>query len=165
MTLEERGVTLKGAEIAWVGDGNNVAASFIHAAPAFGFSLKLGCPTMYRPPADLINAAGSRGAQVAWLDSPEDAVRGADVVVADTWVSMGDTDREARMQALGPYQVDGALMKKAKPSALFLHCLPAHRGEEVTAEIIDGPQSAVLDEAENRIHAQKAILLWCLRKL
>ena len=165
MTLEERGVKLDGAEIAWVGDGNNVAASFIHAAPAFGFKLKLGCPRMYRPPAELLEAAASRGAHVEWLDDASDAVSGADVVVADTWVSMGDTDREARMQALGPYQVDGALMKKAKSSAIFLHCLPAHRGEEVTADVIDGPQSAVFDEAENRIHAQKAILLWCLRKL
>jgi ornithine carbamoyltransferase len=165
MTLEERGVALEGAKIAWVGDGNNVAASFIHAAPAFGFTLRLGCPTMYRPPAALIEAAKARGAQVEWLDDARDAAAGADVVVADTWVSMGDTDREARMQALGPYQVDGALMKAAKPSAVFLHCLPAHRGEEVAAEVIDGPQSAVFDEAENRIHAQKAILLWCLRKL
>ena len=165
MTLEERGTKLEGAQIAWVGDGNNVAASFVHAAAAFGFKLRLGCPSMYRPPTALIEAARTRGADVTWLEDADEAVRGADVVVADTWVSMGDTDREARMQALGPYQVDGALMKKAKPSAIFLHCLPAHRGEEVAAEVIDGPQSAVFDEAENRIHAQKAILLWCLRKI
>jgi ornithine carbamoyltransferase len=165
MTLEERGTKLEGATIAWVGDGNNVAASFIHAAPAFGFKLRLGCPTMYRPPETVLAAAKARGADVTWTDDVNEAVAGSDVVVADTWVSMGDTDRETRMQALGPYQVDGALMKRAKTSAIFLHCLPAHRGEEVTADVIDGPQSAVFDEAENRIHAQKAILLWCLRKL
>ena len=165
MTLEERGVALQGAKIAWVGDGNNVAASFIHAASAFGFSLRLGCPRLYLPRADIVAAARARGADVAVLDDPADAVSGADALVADTWVSMGDTDREARMQALGAYQVDSALLKRARPGAIFLHCLPAHRGEEVTAEVIDGPQSAVFDEAENRIHAQKAILLWCLRKL
>ena len=165
MTLEERGAKLEGATISWIGDGNNVAASFIHAAPAFGFRLRLGCPAMYRPPAALIEAARARGADVAWTDDAAQAAAGADVVVADTWVSMGDTDREARMQALGPYEVNGALMGKAKSSAIFLHCLPAHRGEEVSAEVIDGPQSAVFDEAENRVHAQKAILLWCLRKI
>jgi ornithine carbamoyltransferase len=165
MTLEERGVTLRGAQIAWVGDGNNVATSFIHAAPAFGFSLRLGCARLYRPAPDVVAAARARGGEILVLDEPGEAAGGADALVADTWVSMGDTDREARMQALGPYQVDGALLRRAKPSAIFLHCLPAHRGEEVTAEVIDGPQSAVFDEAENRIHAQKAILLWCLRKL
>jgi ornithine carbamoyltransferase len=165
MTLEERGTKLYGAEIAWVGDGNNVAASFIHAASAFGFKLRLATPRMYRPPADLVAAARAKGADVTVFDDADDAVRNSDVVVADTWVSMGDTDREARMQALGPYQVDSTLLKKAKPAAIFLHCLPAHRGEEVTAEVIDGPQSAVFDEAENRIHAQKAIVLWCLNKM
>ncbi|MGE3301870.1 MAG: ornithine carbamoyltransferase [Hyphomonadaceae bacterium] len=165
MTLEERGLQLKGARIAWVGDANNVAVSFAHAAAAFGFALKMACPRAYGPAQSLLDEAKRRGAAVDWVDEAGEAAAGADVVVADTWVSMGDTDREARMQALGPYQVDAALMAKAKPSAIFLHCLPAHRGEEVSAEVIDGPQSAVWDEAENRIHAQKAVLLWCLGKL
>lgn len=160
MTLEERGVALKGAKLAWVGDGNNVCASFIHAAPLLGFSLAIATPRLYRPDAKTVEAARAKGADITTTDDADIAAADSDCLLADTWVSMGDTDREARMQALAPFQVDAALMKKAKPHAVFLHCLPAHREEEVTAEVIDGPQSAVFDEAENRIHAQKAILAW-----
>jgi ornithine carbamoyltransferase len=162
MTLEERGLNLKGAKIAWVGDGNNVCNSFIHGAAVFGYELSIGAPTIYRPNEALVAAAREKGAEIIVTDDPAVAVKGADSVVADTWVSMGDTDAAQRMQVLGPYEVNSALMAKAKAGATFLHCLPAHRGEEVTAEVIDGPQSAVFDEAENRIHAQKAVLAWCM---
>jgi ornithine carbamoyltransferase len=165
MTLEERGVELLGAKLAWVGDGNNVCASFVHAAPAFGFSLHIATPTKYRPAKALIEAARARGGDVHWSDDPRAAVKGAASVITDTWVSMGDTDKSERMQALGPYQVDDALMGQAVRGATFLHCLPAHRDEEVAASVIDGPQSAIFDEAENRLHAQKAILMWCFGKI
>lgn len=160
-TFEERVGPVKGAHFAWVGDGNNVAASFIHAAPRLGFKLTLGCPAGFTPDPALVAEARALGGDVAVLREAEAAVAGADAVIADTWVSMGDTNASERMQALGPYQVDRALMARASPSAVFLHCLPAHRGEEVTEEVMDGPQSLVFDEAENRLHAQKAILLWC----
>jgi ornithine carbamoyltransferase len=163
MTLEEGGLPLKGARIAWAGDGNNVLTSFIHAAPKLGFSVVAACPPGFAPDPALIEAARAAGGDVRVVDRIEEAVAGADCVVADTWVSMGDTNVGERMQALAPYQVDAAIMAKAPASAIFLHCLPAHRGEEVTAEVIDGPQSRVFEEAENRIHAQKAILTWCLR--
>jgi ornithine carbamoyltransferase len=163
LTLEEGGLDLKGARIAWTGDGNNVLTSFIHAAPKLGFSLVAACPSGFTPNSAVVEAARAAGADVSVVDRAEDAVAGADCVVADTWVSMGDVNVGERMQALGPYQVNADLMAKAPSSAIFLHCLPAHRGEEVTAEVIDGPQSRVFDEAENRIHAQKAILTWCLR--
>jgi ornithine carbamoyltransferase len=163
MTLEEGGLPLKGARIAWAGDGNNVLTSFIHAAPKLGFSLIAACPAGFAPNARLVEAARAAGGDVQVVDRAEDAVAGADCVVADTWVSMGDTNVGERMQALGPYQVNAELMARAPSSAIFLHCLPAHRGEEVSADVIDGPQSRVFDEAENRIHAQKAILTWCLR--
>jgi ornithine carbamoyltransferase len=162
MTYEEQGRSLTGAHFAWVGDGNNVANSFIHAAPHLGFSLTLGCPAGFRPDPALVAAANKAGGNVKVVDEAELAVAGADAVIADTWVSMGDTNGPQRMQALGPYQVNAELMAKAKAEAVFLHCLPAHRGEEVTADIIDGPASLVFDEAENRLHAQKAILMWCL---
>ncbi len=162
MTLEERGVSLAGAKIAWAGDGNNVCASYIHAAPVFGFTLAIATPARYRPDPALVAAAGGC---VHWSEDAAAAAEGADAVVCDTWVSMGDVDVSERMAALGPYQVDAALMARAKPEAVFLHCLPAHRGEETTAEVIDGPQSGVFDAAENRIHAQKAVLLWCAERL
>lgn len=162
MTFEEQGNVLKGAHFAWVGDGNNVATSFIHAAPLLGFTLTLGCPAGFAPDNAMIEAARAAGGQVSVVRDADEAVMGADAVVADTWVSMGDTNASERMQALGPYQVNANLMTKAKANAMFLHCLPAHRGEEVTADIIDGPASYVFDEAENRLHAQKAILMWCL---
>jgi ornithine carbamoyltransferase len=160
-TFEETKGPVQGAHFAWVGDGNNVAASFIHAAPLLGFSLTLGCPAGFTPDPALVAAAQAKGGAVRVVRDAEEAVAGADVVMADTWVSMGDTNERERLQALGPYQVNSALMTKAKAGAVFLHCLPAHRGDEVTDEVIDGPQSLVFDEAENRLHAQKAILLWC----
>jgi ornithine carbamoyltransferase len=160
-TFEEHRGSVTGRTLAWVGDGNNVCSSFIHAAAPLGFSVKIACPRLYQPNAEDLARAKAAGAKIELSDDPREAAEGADAVVTDTWVSMGDKDREARMQALGPYQVDQALMRLASRDALFLHCLPAHRGEEVTAEVIDGPQSVVWDEAENRIHAQKSVLAWC----
>ena len=161
-TLEEQGLTLNGARIAWVGDGNNVCASFIDAAPKFGFSLAVGTPEGYGAPEDRIAAARNEQGRIDTYTSAAEAVAGADVVVADTFVSMGDKDADKRLSDLAPFIVDDQLMGKANGGAVFLHCLPAHRGEEVTASVIDGPQSLVFDEAENRLHAQKAILKWCL---
>jgi ornithine carbamoyltransferase len=160
-TLEEAGVALKGARIAWVGDGNNMANTFIHAAPKFGFSLAVATPAGYDcDAADVERARGEQGRIDLYRD-PKQAVAGADVVVADTFVSMGDRDADKRLADLGGYKVSGELMRLANGGAKFLHCLPAHRGEEVDADVIDGPQSLVFDEAENRLHAQKAILEWC----
>ncbi|MCE2889479.1 MAG: ornithine carbamoyltransferase [Hyphomonadaceae bacterium] len=162
MTIEESGIALKGARIAWAGDGNNVLTSFIHAASKLGFHVAAACPAGFRPPEEVLAAGRAAGAVVDVYDDPAEAIADADCVVTDTWVSMGDTNVGERMQALGPYQVNEALMAKAKPKAIFLHCLPAHRGEEVTNAVMDGPQSRIFDEAENRIHAQKAVLTWCL---
>lgn len=162
LTLEEHGVTLKGARLAWVGDGNNVCASFMHAAAPFGFSLAVGTPTDYQPADWDVDIITHQGGQIEQFSSAEAAVDGADVVIADTFISMGDADASQRLADLGPFRVDEALMAKAAPGAKFLHCLPAHRGEEVSAEVIDGPRSLVFDEAENRLHAQKAVLRWCL---
>ncbi|MEY2757797.1 MAG: hypothetical protein RIR33_1575 [Pseudomonadota bacterium] len=163
-TLEEVGLVLKGARIAWVGDGNNVAASFIHAAPKFGFSLAVGTPPGYEPDAaDVERARGEQGRIDLYGDAAA-AVAGADVVVADTFVSMGDRDADKRLRDLSPFRVSAELMRLANGGAKFLHCLPAHRGEEVDADVIDGAQSLVFAEAENRLHAQKAILEWCLRR-
>lgn len=160
-TLEEHGLNLKGARIAWVGDCNNVAASFIHAAPKFGFSLAVGTPAGYAPDAaDVDRARGEQG-RIDLFDTAAEAVAGADVVVADTFVSMGDKDAAQRLADLAPFKVSAELMSKANGGAKFLHCLPAHRGEEVDADVIDGDASLIFDEAENRLHAQKAILEWC----
>lgn len=164
LTLEEHGLTLQGARIAWVGDGNNVCASFIHAAPKFGFSLAIGTPKRFAPDEDDLEIAAELQGRIDLFETAEEAVAGADVVIADTFVSMGDTDAERRLQILEPYAVTEELMALAAGGAKFLHCLPAHRGEEVDAEVIDGPASLVFDEAENRLHAQKAILRWCLGK-
>jgi ornithine carbamoyltransferase len=165
LTIEEHCGRIEGKTIAWVGDGNNVCASFIHAAPKLGFKLKIACPSIYHPDlVDLARAAEQQGL-VLTSEDPHAAVRGADVVITDTWVSMGDTDHDERLDALEPYQVDASLMELAAPNAVFLHCLPAHRGEEVTDEVIDGPQSLIWDEAENRLHAQKSILAWCFGKI
>lgn len=164
MTLEEHGLTLKGARLAWVGDGNNVCASFIHAAPKFGFSLAIGTPQRYAPDEDDLEIATELQGRIDLFNTAEEAVAGADVVIADTFVSMGDMDAERRLEILEPFAVTSELMDLANPGAKFLHCLPAHRGEEVDEEVIDGPASLVLDEAENRLHAQKAILRWCLGK-
>lgn len=159
MTLEEHHGALEGKTIAWIGDGNNVCASFIHAAGAFGYRFKIACPAGYKPDNEDMARAPSDLVEVT--DDMWAAVKGADAVVADGWVSMGDQDYEERQIAFAPYQVDERLMAAAAPNAAFLHCLPAHRGEEVTDAVIDGPQSLVWDEAENRIHAQKSILAWC----
>ena len=161
-TIEEHRGVITGKTLAWVGDGNNMCNSFIHAAARFGFALNIACPAAYKPSMDAMVFASESRARVAVTQDPIEAVQGADVVLTDTWVSMGDLDHDERLEALTPYQVNAELMKVANADALFLHCLPAHRGEEVTDEVIDGPQSVVWDEAENRVHAQKAILAWCL---
>ena len=158
MTIEEARGPIAGKTIAWIGDGNNVCHSFMHAAPLLGFHFNVACPAEYHP--DLRDLAKG-GNAVTLTSDPNEAVLGADVVVTDTWVSMGDGDYEQRLQAFEAYSVDEALMAKADPDAVFLHCLPAHRGEEVSDAVIDGPSSLVWDEAENRIHAQKAVLAWC----
>jgi ornithine carbamoyltransferase len=158
-TIEEQRGPIAGKTLAWVGDGNNVCHSFMHAAPKFGFHFNVACPADYHP--DLRDLARG-GDHVTLTSDPREAVAGADVVITDTWVSMGDGDYEDRLAAFEAYTVDAALMAMAASDAVFLHCLPAHRGEEVTDGVIDGPQSLVWDEAENRIHAQKAVLAWCL---
>ena len=167
MTLEERGIKLAGAKLAWIGDGNNVLASFVNAASSFGFELRISSPEGYRLEENpktqgLIAAAQAKGAAIKDGLSPDDAAEGADALITDCWVSMGDTDKAERLAALGPYQIDAARMKRAKKDAIFLHCLPAYREQEMTTEVLEGSQSAVWDEAENRLHAQKAVVKWCL---
>ena len=162
MTLEEHAGPLNNLTVSWVGDGNNVAASWIHAAGRLGGRLRIGTPPALRPAPEVMAWARSQGAAIDVMDSPEEAVRGADCVITDAWVSMHDTDAASRHNLLRPYQVNERLMSLAKPGARFMHCLPAHRGEEVTDEVMDGPASLVLDEAENRLHVQKSILLHCL---
>jgi ornithine carbamoyltransferase len=162
MTLEESHGNVSGSKIAWVGDGNNVATSWMHAAASFDFKLSIACPGQLRPEKAVVDAAREAGADVEITDDPAAAVAHADCVVTDTWVSMGQTDEGYRKQLLGAYAVDQTLMKKAAKDAVFMHCLPAYRGHEVSADVIDGPQSVVFDEAENRLHAQKAVLAWCL---
>jgi ornithine carbamoyltransferase len=163
MTFEERVGPINGCKVAWSGDGNNVAASWIQAAARLGFKLALACPPALKPERSVLDWARRHGGDIEVTDDPDAAVAGADCVVTDTWVSMGQQDEtRRRTQLLAPYAVDAGLMRKAAPDAIFLHCLPAYRGNEVAAAVIDGPQSAVWDEAENRLHAQKAILAWCL---
>ena len=162
MTLEEHVAPLKNLTVSWVGDGNNVAASWIHAVGRMGGKLKIGAPKELAPAAEVMAWAKAQGADVSVTTSPEEAVAGSDCVITDAWVSMHDTDGESRHNLLKPYQVNGALMKLARPDAKFMHCLPAHRGEEVTDEVMDSPNSLIFDEAENRLHVQKAILLHCL---
>ncbi len=160
MTFEEHRGPLKGAKVAWVGDSNNVLHSWVNAAELFQCQLTIAVPDEYWPEKDLLQDIGKAGDAVRLIEDPHEAVRDADLVITDTWVSMGDTDAAERRRVLKPYQVNSHLMAQAGKDALFMHCLPAHRGDEVTDEVIDGPQSVVLDEAENRLHAQKAILLW-----
>jgi len=162
MTLQEKKAPLASRIVAWSGDANNVAASWIHAAVRFGFALRLACPDELGPPQRLIDWAQQEGGRVRWTSEPLEAVAGADCVVTDTWISMGITASVNRHNQLAPYRVDEQLMAHAKPDAIFMHCLPVKRGEEVTAGVIDGPHSVVWDEAENRLHAQKGILAWCL---
>jgi ornithine carbamoyltransferase len=162
MTFEEAKGPIKGRSVAWVGDGNNVAASWMHAAVQFGFELRIACPPSLEPDPAVTAWVKREKGQVLITDSAEEAVAGADCVVTDTWVSMGQSDAARRKKLLAPYAVDDDLMSKAASDAIFMHCLPAYRGHEVTDEVIEGPRSVVFDEAENRLHAQKAILAWCL---
>ncbi len=162
MTFEEHCGSIRGRKVAWTGDSNNVLASWMHAAHQFEFELSVATPAELAPKQPLIEWIKSSGADIRIGEDAERAVADADCVVTDTWVSMGDCGGERRHNLLKPYQVNARLMKKAKPDAIFMHCLPAHRGDEVTDDVIDGPQSVVFDEAENRLHAQKGILAWCL---
>lgn len=161
MTYEEHRGSIAGRTVAWSGDTSNVACSWAHAAVRFGFRLRLASPAELRP-GPLLAWAEREGGDVSFTTSPREAVAGADLVVTDTWFSMGVEEGASRQQLLAPYRVDEALMALAKPDALFMHCLPAHRDQEVAAGVIDGPQSVVWDEAENRLHAQKGILAWCI---
>jgi ornithine carbamoyltransferase len=163
MTFEEHLGPIHGKTVAWSGASNNVLASWMHAAERFAFRLNVATPTELAPPKALTEWVRASGAAIELGVDPEAAVRGADCVVTDTWVSMGDKDGARRHNLLKPYQVNARLMSRAKSDAVFMHCLPAHRGEEVTDDVIDGPQSVVFDEAENRLHAQKGILAWCLQ--
>ena len=168
MTFEQHRGAIAGRVVTWSGDGNNVANSWIHAAARFKFELRLACPDPLRPAPELLAWAKSEGARVSVGDDPAAAARGADCLVTDTWMSMdaeggnGRLSKDKRHNLLAPFQVNERLMAQAKPNALFMHCLPAHRGEEVTDGVIDGPQSVVWDEAENRLHVQKGILAWCM---
>jgi len=162
MTFEERFGSIKGKTIAWTGDFNNVLTSWVHAAGRLDFTLKVATPPELSPSREVRDWVKGAGADVQFGDDPEKAVKGAQCVIADAWVSMGDEDATKRHNLLKRYQVNERLMSLAASDAIFMHCLPAHRGQEVTDEVIDGPQSVVFDEAENRLHAQKAILLWCL---
>ena len=165
LTVMEHGKALPGLELAWLGDGNNVLNSVVEAAGLFKFNLRIAVPEGYESDGSFIEIAKAAGANITLTRDAREAVAGADVVVTDTWVSMGQEHAHNKMAAMMPYQVNASLMATAKSDAVFLHCLPAHRGEEVTDGVIDGPQSLIWDEAENRLHAQKSILLWCLGKL
>ena len=165
LTLVEHGLALPGLEVAWLGDGNNVLNSLIEAAGLMKFHIRVGSPAGFEPDAEFVARARAAGARISFTQDAAEAVAGAQVVVTDCWVSMGQAGGEAKIAAMQPYQVNSALMAGAAPGALFLHCLPAHRGEEVTDAVIDGPASRVWDEAENRIHAQKSVLRWALGQL
>ena len=162
LTVIESGKALPGLKVAWLGDGNNVLASIVEAAGLMQFDLVAACPQGFQPEEEAIVRGSGRARVVA---SPREAVADADIVITDTWVSMGQPHAETKLKAMMPYQVDAALMATAKADAKFLHCLPAHRGEEVTAEVIDGAQSLIWAEAENRLHAQKSILRWCFGQI
>ncbi len=163
MTFEEHKSPIAGRLVTWVGDAaNNVATSWIHAAARFQFTLHIGGPASLHPSREMLDWAQQQGANLVLFEDPHEAVRGADCIVTDVWVSMGQNDEARRLSLLKPYQVNSALMKSAGGEAIFMHCLPAQRGREVTDEVIDGPRSVVFDEAENRVHAQRAILAWCL---
>jgi ornithine carbamoyltransferase len=162
MTFEEHRGPIRGRTVAWTGDANNVLVSWMHAADRFDFELRVATPPELKPKKWVTDWIKSSGAAIRIGTDPEKAVKGADCVVTDTWVSMGDKAASRRHNLLKRYQVNSRLMSKAKADALFMHCLPAHRGDEVTDEVMDGPQSVVFDEAENRLHAQKGILTWCL---
>lgn len=161
LTMIEHGKALPGLEVAWLGDGNNVLHSVLEAAGLMKFNVRVAVPEGYDPDPRFVGFAADRGSTVTLTRDAMAAATGADILVTDTWVSMGQAHAEAKIQAMMPYQVNAALMAAARPDACFLHCLPAHIGEEVTEEVFEGPQSVVFDEAENRIHAQKSVLLWC----
>lgn len=165
LTMIEHRKSLPGLEVAWFGDGNNVLHSILEAAGLFKFNVRVATPAGYEPEAEFVEAARAGGATITLTQDAAAAARGADVIVTDTWISMGQAHAEAKLAAMAPYQVNAALMAHAKADAIFLHCLPAHVGEEVSAEVFEGPQSVVFDEAENRIHAQKSVLLWAFGKL
>ena len=162
MTLEERGLTLKGARLAWIGDGNNVAMSFVNLAAQTGIDLVVASPDGYRLRGQDVERARAAGANITLTNDPDEAAKGADALITDCFVSMGDKDYEQRLTTLSPYNLDSARVAKAKPGAVVLHCLPAYRGQEITDSVMESEQSAIWDEAENRLHAQKAILMWCL---
>jgi ornithine carbamoyltransferase len=166
MTLEEMKGPVEPLTVAWVGDSNNVANSWIHAAVRFGFTLRIAAPKLLQPALSFMEWAREEGGKLVLTEDPADAVAGADCVVTDVWISMGQEKvAEERIKLLQPYQVNESLMEKAAADAIFMHCLPAHRGQEVTDGVIDGPHSVVFDEAENRLHVQRAILAWCLEKV
>ncbi len=165
LTLIEHGKPLPGLEVAWLGDGNNVLNSIVEAAGLMKFNVRIGCPEGYDPDQEFIAAAQAAGANVTLYRDAMEAVADADVIVADTWVSMGQAHADAKMDAMMPFQVNDVIMEQAKSDAVFLHCLPAHRGEEVMPSVIDGSQSLVWDEAENRIHAQKSVLRWAFGQI
>ena len=165
LTVIEQGKALPGLEVAWLGDGNNVLHSILEAAGLMKFNVRIGTPKGYEPGDEFVAMARAAGARVSLTNDAAEAVAGADVIVTDTWVSMGQEHTHNKLAAMAPFQVGDALMAKAKDDARFLHCLPAHVGEEVTESVFEGPQSVVFDEAENRIHAQKSILLWCFGRL
>jgi ornithine carbamoyltransferase len=162
LTFEERLGHIDGRTVAWVGDSNNVMASWVHAAARFGFTINVATPAELAPPQSLVDWAAANGCAMNVMNDPYAAVSGAQAVITDCWVSMGDENEDFRRRILAPYQVDAKLMRAAAKDAVFMHCLPAHRGEEVTDDVMDGPQSVVFDEAENRLHAQKGVLAWCL---
>jgi ornithine carbamoyltransferase len=162
LTIIESGKTLPGLKVAWLGDGNNVLASIVEAAGLMEFDVVAACPQGFQPEEEAITRSSGRARVVS---DPREAVEGADIVVTDTWISMGQAHADTKLKALTPYQVDAALMAMAKPDAKFLHCLPAHREEEVTSEVIDGAQSLIWQEAENRLHAQKSVLRWCFGQI
>ena len=165
LTVVEHGKALPGLQLAWLGDGNNVLHSILEAAGIFKFDVRVGTPQGYEPDDEFVTAARAAGAKATLTQDAAEAVDGADIVVTDTWISMGQAHAEAKLAAMEPFRVDEALMARAKPDAKFLHCLPAHVGDEVSEAVFEGPHSVVFDEAENRIHAQKSILLWCFGKL
>ncbi|MBH5321540.1 ornithine carbamoyltransferase [Aurantiacibacter sediminis] len=165
LTIIEKGKPLPGLEVGWFGDGNNVLHSILEAAALMKFKVRVATPEGFEPEAEFVEMARDAGCTITLTQDAAEAARGADVLVTDTWVSMGQADSSAKLTAMQPYRVNAELMGKAKPDAIFLHCLPAHVGDEVSEGVFEGPQSVVFDEAENRIHAQKSILLWCFDKL
>lgn len=164
MTFEEHLGPIEGRVVAWSGEGNNMAVSWIHSAVKFGFTFRMACPSELGPPQEVLNWAAANGGDIVVSDDLDAIINGADCVVVDTWASMAGERDTVDPQLLAPYQVDDRVMALAKPEAIFMHCLPAYRGKEMTASVIDGPQSVVWDEAENRLHAQNGILLWCLNR-